>query len=248
MKLLDDSRTKEKSIIDEMIHDEVLIERAKQGDPEAFGELVSRHRAKAYGWARKMTQDTYMAEDIVQEALLQAFLKISTLIDAEKFMAWFHRIVQNQGHMKLRRGGPYAKEQLFSAFIPSNQEIDWSNIDHVLFKLNSSIEYRPTNNPVEQLIRKETLQGVAILLRCLTERERKIFECFFFEQLTSKEIAELFEMKVSNIYNVISRSRNKLQRERIKVELGNYVKDRKRKGLPSKRILDRSKLIKGVSL
>ncbi|TFB22839.1 RNA polymerase sigma factor [Filobacillus milosensis] len=241
--LLEQSKAKEEQFIADLINDQALIARAKQGDPEAFGELVSRHRAKAYGWARKMTQDTYMAEDIVQEALLQAFLKISTLIDAEKFMAWFHRIVQNQGHMKLRRGGPYAHEQLFSGFATNNQEVDWSDIDHILFQLNQSIEHRPTNNPVEQLIRKETLQGVATLLNCLTAHERSIFEQFFFEQLSPKEIAELFEMKVSNIYNVISRSRNKLQRERIRVEVSDYIKERQNKGLSTKKVLDSSKLL-----
>ncbi|GEL77842.1 RNA polymerase sigma factor [Tenuibacillus multivorans] len=238
--LLDDRANE--TLIDDMIHDDELISRAKQGDPEAFGELVSRHRAKAYGWAKKMTYDSYLAEDIVQEALLQAFLKISTLIDAEKFIGWFHRIVQNQGHMKLRRGGPYAKEQMFSSFT-QNEDIDWHNIDHILFQLNQSIENRPTDNPVEQLIRKETIQGLMELLRCLTDRERTIFEQFFFEQLSPKEIAELFQTKVSNVYNVISRSRQKLKRERIRIEIKNYVEVRGKKGLPSKRILDQSKLI-----
>ncbi|AFC28221.1 ECF subfamily RNA polymerase sigma-24 subunit [Paenibacillus mucilaginosus 3016] len=44
-----------------------LVERARSGDREAFGELVRMHRARALGWAGSLTRDAHMAEDIVDD-------------------------------------------------------------------------------------------------------------------------------------------------------------------------------------
>jgi DNA-directed RNA polymerase specialized sigma24 family protein len=86
-----------------------LVDRARSGDNEAFGELVRMHRAHAIGWAGTLTQDSFLVEDIVQEALILAFLHLGTLTDAGQFKSWLHRIVRNQAYMKLRRGGPFSK-------------------------------------------------------------------------------------------------------------------------------------------
>lgn len=85
--------------------DRELVERARSGDQEAFSELVRTHRAKAYGWANKITRDAYLAEDIVQDALIRAFLHLGALADTSRFLPWLQTIVRNQAYMKLRRGG-----------------------------------------------------------------------------------------------------------------------------------------------
>ncbi|MDF2713969.1 MAG: polymerase subunit sigma-24 [Paenibacillus sp.] len=63
-----------------------LIERARAGDRDAFGELVRRHRTKAFDWARNVARDPHLAEDIVQEALLRAFMHLGTLADMNRFL------------------------------------------------------------------------------------------------------------------------------------------------------------------
>jgi RNA polymerase sigma factor (sigma-70 family) len=94
-------------IDDWMFTDQALVEQARHGDQEAFGELVRRHRAKAFGWAASITRDDFTAEDIVQDALIRAFLHLSKLLDSTRFVPWLQRIVYNQAYTKLRRGGPY---------------------------------------------------------------------------------------------------------------------------------------------
>jgi RNA polymerase sigma factor (sigma-70 family) len=93
-----------------------LVAMAREGDPDAFGELVRRHRAKAIGVAKTLTRDTHLAEDIVQEALVKAFLKLGSLVDEKRFAMWLSRIVRNEAYMKLRRGGPHGKERPFTAW------------------------------------------------------------------------------------------------------------------------------------
>jgi len=50
--------------------DEVLIERARRGDREAFAQLYRRHQASVYRFARGMTGSPSVAEDVVQDVFL----------------------------------------------------------------------------------------------------------------------------------------------------------------------------------
>jgi len=52
------------------------IERAKQGDAEAFEALYNLHKRRVYSLCLRMTANTAAAEDLTQEAFLQLFRKI----------------------------------------------------------------------------------------------------------------------------------------------------------------------------
>lgn len=223
-----------------------LIERARSGDKEAFGELVKMYRQKACGWANLITKDSNMSEDIVQEALIKAFLHLGKLVDTSRFVPWFRKIVQNQAYMKVRRGGPYRKEAPFSGFqvndYESTSEIDWSNIDHILFhlsnKVNNDLKFSQ-DNPEVLLVKKEIYAGIQSLLNCLTQNERNIFEAFFFQQLQPFEIAQMFNTTTANVYNLLSRSKTKVRRERITVYLNNHLNYLIDQGVNKKRILSK---------
>jgi DNA-directed RNA polymerase specialized sigma24 family protein len=75
------------------------------------------------------------------------------------------------------------------------------------------------------------------VIKVLNKREREIFEAYFFQQLPPQEIASLFQTTTSNVYNILSRSRAKVQKERIRIYINHYVKERRELGLPKKRIL-----------
>ena len=68
---------------------------------EAFGELVRRHRSKVYGYARAITRESYLAEDVVQDALVRAFCA-GELVDTRRFLPWVRRIVRNQAYTRLK--------------------------------------------------------------------------------------------------------------------------------------------------
>lgn len=219
--------------------DRELVERARSGDQEAFSELVRMHRAQAYGWANTIARDAYLAEDIVQDALIRAFLHLGTLADANRFLPWLQTIVRNQAYMKLRRGGPFAKEQPFAGFNSESgyfdvgyggdqDSMDWGDIDRILFKMSRSAaeEAQQGNDPAKGMLRKELMEHLRSLLHCLSRRERQIFEAHFFRELPPEEIAQLFDTTKANVYNLLSRSRTKVQKERIRVTIRLYVRQR----------------------
>ncbi|WP_337913895.1 sigma-70 family RNA polymerase sigma factor [Cohnella zeiphila] len=227
-----------------------LIERAREGSREAFGELVRQYRAEALGVANRMVRDPHLAEDIVQDALIRAFLHLGSLMDTGKFNPWLCRIVRNQALMKLRRGGPYAKERPFSGWpdgggrmrpapAAEDGETDWTNIDRILFRLQTTAELEAQRrmDPSECLMRRDMLEGLRDLLRILSKRERMIFEAHFFGELPPAEIAKLLGTTTANVYNSLSRSRAKVRQERIRISIGLYVQRRAELGLPRRKVL-----------
>ena len=81
------------------------IERAKQGDAEAFETLYDLHRRRVYSLCLRMTANSAEAEDLTQEAFLQLFRKIGTFRGESAFSTWLHRMAVNVVLMRLRKKG-----------------------------------------------------------------------------------------------------------------------------------------------
>ena len=79
------------------------IERAKQGDAEAFALLYGLHKRRVYSLCLCMTGNSAKAEDLTQEAFLQLFRKIGTFRGESAFSTWLHRMAVNVVLMQLRK-------------------------------------------------------------------------------------------------------------------------------------------------
>jgi len=80
-----------------------LIERAKQGDAQAFQALYDKHKRRVYSLCLRMTANTAEAEDLAQEAFLQLYRKIATFRGESAFSTWLHRLSVNVVLMHLRK-------------------------------------------------------------------------------------------------------------------------------------------------
>src|SRR5258708_40348412 len=83
-----------------------LVERVLTGDRSAFGVLIDRHRQGAVAFARRLVSRAD-AEDVVQDALISAFLAMGNLRAPERFKSWLLGIVINlcRTRFRLRREG-----------------------------------------------------------------------------------------------------------------------------------------------
>jgi RNA polymerase sigma-70 factor, ECF subfamily len=72
-----------------------LVDRASQGDHEAFGILVGARIARLDTAARLILRDGELARDAVQEATLLAWRNLRGLRDPSRFDAWLHRLTVN---------------------------------------------------------------------------------------------------------------------------------------------------------
>jgi RNA polymerase sigma-70 factor, ECF subfamily len=83
--------------------EQALVERARRGDSTAFDRLVTARLTQTVRLARAIVGDHAEADDVAQEAFLQAWRNLPTLRDTAKFDAWFGKIVVNAARGSMRR-------------------------------------------------------------------------------------------------------------------------------------------------
>jgi RNA polymerase sigma-70 factor (ECF subfamily) len=80
-----------------------LVERAREGDDVAFGELVDLDGGRCYAIAYRILRDGERARDAVQQAFLLAWRDLPRLRDPERFDVWLHRLLVNACYEEARR-------------------------------------------------------------------------------------------------------------------------------------------------
>lgn len=152
----------------------------KLGDLQGLEELVRLHQVKAVRTACLITGDLLLAEDIVQDAFLQAYSSIQQFQDGRPFSPWFIRIVINLSLRAARKQGK---------FQPIPDESSDSGIDL----------YDPVPLPEDVLQSKETLQAVKQAIQKLPPDERATFIMRYYLQMPEKEIAEILQGALGTI-------------------------------------------------
>jgi RNA polymerase sigma-70 factor (ECF subfamily) len=77
--------------------DAALVERVRGGDVAAYDALVVRHMRRAHAVAFRLLRSREDAEDLVQDAFIQALDKIDSFDTTRPFAPWFFRILTNRG-------------------------------------------------------------------------------------------------------------------------------------------------------
>lgn len=83
--------------------DRELVERSQQGDGSAFATLVERHQRQLFRLALRMTGSEADANEVLQEAFLNAWQKLPNFRGEAQFSSWLYRIAANSALMRLRR-------------------------------------------------------------------------------------------------------------------------------------------------
>lgn len=93
-----------------MNDEQCLIQRAKLGDSAAFEMLVDQHAIYVYNLALRVVKNPQEAEDMAQEAFLNAWRGLKRFREDAKFSTWLYRIVTNVCYNRL----PKLKRELTS--------------------------------------------------------------------------------------------------------------------------------------
>src|SRR6201997_2176183 len=81
----------------------VLVKRAIDGDGGAFAALFQLHRGRVYAVCLRMTNNPADADDLTQEAFIQAFRKLATFRGESALSTWLHRVAVNTALMHFRK-------------------------------------------------------------------------------------------------------------------------------------------------
>lgn len=85
--------------------DRPLVQRAKQGDLEAYDELIRRHQQRIYGLCYHLTANHEDANDLAQDAFIKGWKALSSFKGDSSFYTWIYRVAYNSclNHLKTRR-------------------------------------------------------------------------------------------------------------------------------------------------
>ena len=159
----------------------MLVKRAKRGDVDAFAELYAEIYENMYRFALYTLRNTADAEDVVSEAVTDAFASVRRLRREEAFRSWMFRILSNKCKDKLRE---YGRRPL---------ELDDSTVD------------------TQETCSAEDGAIVRRLFFELADEERLIIGMHLFCGYKSREIAEILHMNENTVRSKESRGLKKLE-------------------------------------
>jgi RNA polymerase sigma-70 factor (ECF subfamily) len=88
--------------------DQALVDRARRGDTDAFGDLIRAHQHRIVNFTKAMLSDAADAEDVAQEAFLRAYRGLGGFRGGSSFKTWLYQIAANTArtHLAKRRDRP----------------------------------------------------------------------------------------------------------------------------------------------
>ena len=99
--------------------DELLIQQVLNGNTALFELLMRRYNERVYRAARSIVRDEQEAEDVMQQAYVNAFTHLRQFNGSARFSTWLTRIVINEALARVRRHGKYeAFDEDASAVVP----------------------------------------------------------------------------------------------------------------------------------
>ena len=181
-----------------------LVRRAKNGDEEAYGQLVRLYQERVYTTVYSMTGSHDEADDLTQEAFIKGYRSLKSFKENSSFFTWIYRIAVNKtiNHLKsARRKRTMSLDQLIE-----EREGDRS-------VLNPVSKSSPNRDASLRELREQLNKA---LLR-LSEKHRIVVTLHDIQGMSHEEIA-----KILKVNNGTVRSRLFYARQQLQAELADY--------------------------
>jgi RNA polymerase sigma-70 factor (ECF subfamily) len=181
------------------VTEQELLERAGEGDLDAFTQLIESRRERVLRIAWNLTGDRELAKDIAQEVFLRLYRVIHRFRKGARFDPWVYRMTIHLGIDALRRERPHRQT---------------SSIDD----LPSQPETAAGSGGQGQ----ELGRVFVLLTRRLGKKQRTAFLLREIEGLTTEEVAAVLGTSESTVRNHILQARRILQ-EALKKDFPEYL-------------------------
>jgi RNA polymerase sigma-70 factor (ECF subfamily) len=190
----------------------ILVERARDGDRLAYGELVERFQPTVYAVALARLRNPGEAQELAQEVFIHAMTKLSQLRDAHCFAGWLRQITERMAINRLTRRGPVHGAER-----------------SVLENVESA-----GATPLENLVRTEQKAELWAGLDRLKPVDRATLVAFYIHGRSLKQMSREFETPIGTIKRRLHVARNRL-REHLESDVKTHAARRPRSALPRPR-------------
>ena len=184
-----------------MVEDDTLISRAQSGDEQAFVDLMRAYHAYVFAIVIGIVDNAHDAEDVVQDAFINAYRGLSQLEDTTKFKSWLAEIVRNCARNSMRK-----------------RRVDTVPIDEV-----SADALRTRESPSAQLIRDEQIELIRDAMRALPEKDREIARAYYLDGASYEELIRRHGLSYKTISFRLSRAKRTLAKRLQYLLTGAFV-------------------------
>ncbi|MEM8946779.1 MAG: sigma-70 family RNA polymerase sigma factor [Planctomycetota bacterium] len=174
--------------------DRRLVQSTLAGDQDAFGILVERHQDRIFNTLVRVLGCRDDARDMVQDAFVQAFVKLESFRGDAKFYTWVYRIAMNLALSHRRRRRPI--DSLDAAKENVGQE---------------PMSQQPT--AAQALLDQERVDQLQHALLQLGDEHRQILVLREFEGCDYEAISEILDMPVGTVRSRLYRARMQLKQQ-----------------------------------
>jgi RNA polymerase sigma-70 factor (ECF subfamily) len=183
-----------------------LVAQCRQGDPDAFARLVALHEHMVFNLALRLTGDPEEARDVSQDVFLQVYRMLPRFEGRSSLKTWVYRIVVNQCHNRQRWWKRRKKDR-------SRPIEDLTPADEARLSESST----ETQNPYEEIRRREQGRAVQVALLALSFEHRAILLLREVEGLSVEQVAESLALPQGTVKSRLSRAREALRRQLLAV-------------------------------
>jgi RNA polymerase sigma-70 factor (ECF subfamily) len=175
------------------VGEHALVERARNGDRSAYSEIVAARLPSAVRLVRAIVANPADAEDITQDAFVQAWRTLPYLRDTAKFDAWFGRVLVNTARMHLRRHGRATTATVVALDVAGDS-------DRALGRLDPAVEGMASSDALRRAIDR------------LNPDDRMLLALHHFEDRPVSEVASIFGIPVGTAKWRLHQARAALKR------------------------------------
>lgn len=176
-----------------------LVAMARDGNRNAFAELVERYKGKIYHLAYRMLGNNQEAEDVVQDTFMRIYEHLDRYDNAHKFSTWIYRIATNLCIDRLRR-----RKAVYSL---DAEYADGEGLD------GYSVLRSDDPGPDQQLVLSERQQLIASAMATLPAKYKSAMALKYYQDLSLQEISDILHIPVSTVKTRIHRGRGYLRRK-----------------------------------
>jgi len=181
--------------------DAALMLRVREGDREAFAELVGKYQQPVISILYRTLPDAAEAEDLAQHVFLQVYKSAHRYEVTAKFSTWLFTIARNLCLNEIRRRSRHPAQSLDETFAADEDQPV------------RQYEDVKTHSPPDTLLQGELEEKISAAIAALPENQRTALLLCRQEELSYEEIAEVLGCSLSATKSLIHRARETLKQQ-----------------------------------